>query len=138
MNLFQEYQRNVTRRYFFKQGSHAVGWAALASLMGTDGVGGSACGADSAATGTPGVRTNLQHFAAKAKHVIYLHMVGGPHSWSPDRSRFRRASGTDDAILPHQRCQRCPTDRVRSLREEVTTSDIALVFLKQIHDSAPL
>src|SRR5688500_20302802 len=23
-------------------------------------------------------KTNLQHFAGKAKHVIYLHMVGGP------------------------------------------------------------
>ena len=34
MNLFQEYQRNVTRRYFFSQGSHALGWASLASLMG--------------------------------------------------------------------------------------------------------
>ena len=34
MNLFQEYQRNITRRYFFSQGSHAVGWASLASLMG--------------------------------------------------------------------------------------------------------
>ena len=78
MDLFQEYQRNVTRRYFFSQGSHAIGWASLASLMGKDGVVGSARAAESAAVGTPGVRTNLQHFAAKAKHVIYLHMVGGP------------------------------------------------------------
>ncbi|TXT39719.1 MAG: hypothetical protein FD138_9 [Planctomycetota bacterium] len=78
MDLLQEYQRNVTRRYFFKQGSHAVGWAALASLMGKDGVGGSVHATESTAAAAPGVRTNLQHFAGKAKHVIYLHMVGGP------------------------------------------------------------
>lgn len=78
MNLFQEYQRNVTRRYFFKQGSHAVGWAALASLMGKGSGVGSALAAEATTASASGVRTNLQHFAGKAKHVIYLHMVGGP------------------------------------------------------------
>ncbi|MGH7129176.1 MAG: DUF1501 domain-containing protein, partial [Planctomycetaceae bacterium] len=68
MNLQDEFTRNITRRHFFQQGAHAVGWAALASLMARDG---------SAATKTNGDAT-LSHFAAKAKHVIYLHMVGGP------------------------------------------------------------
>ncbi len=75
MNLFAEYQRNVTRRYFFSQGSHAIGWAALASLVGK------APGLTGAAETTKHaslVQTNLAHHATKAKHVIYLHMVGGP------------------------------------------------------------
>jgi len=72
----QDFPRNLgsamTRRYFFQQGSHAVGWAALASLLGRE-------NPLSAATpeATP-AKKNLQHFAGKAKHVIYLHMVGGP------------------------------------------------------------
>lgn len=75
MDLLQEYQRNVTRRYFFSQGSHALGWASLASLMGrTPGVAGAAEGSNT--TALP--KTNLQHYVGRAKHVIYLHMVGGP------------------------------------------------------------
>ena len=75
MDFLQEYQRNVTRRYFFSQGSHALGWASLASLMGrAPGVAGAA--ESNSAAALP--KTNLQHFASKAKHVIYLHMVGGP------------------------------------------------------------
>src|SRR6516164_9134546 len=31
MNLFEQFTQDMTRRYFFKLGSHAVGWAALAS-----------------------------------------------------------------------------------------------------------
>jgi hypothetical protein len=79
MNPFDEYVRSETRRHFFARGSHAVGWAALASLMG--GAKAFAGGADttgsSLSTKTPhtGIPT---HFAPKAKHVIYLHMVGGP------------------------------------------------------------
>jgi hypothetical protein len=63
----------MTRRYFFSQGSHCVGWAALASLLAREGLS-SADAAESA----EGDRTSLQQFAGKAKHVIYLHMVGGP------------------------------------------------------------
>src|SRR5262245_9423830 len=69
MNLFHEFTRNITRRHFFAAGSHAVGWAALASLLDADRARGAAAGtATSAKT----------HFPGKAKHVIYLHMVGGP------------------------------------------------------------
>ncbi len=64
MNLFNEYVRNITRRHFFAAGSHAIGAAALASLMNGD----RAQAAETART----------HHPAKAKHVIYLHMVGGP------------------------------------------------------------
>ena len=69
MNLFQEYIRNETRRQFFVHGmSSAVGWAALASLTGS---------APPAAAGDP-VAPVRTHHPAKAKQVIYLHMVGGP------------------------------------------------------------
>ena len=34
MNLFDEYVRYETRRQFFGRGANAVGWAALASLLG--------------------------------------------------------------------------------------------------------
>src|ERR1700747_3519551 len=64
MNLFEDYQRALTRRHFCQQGSHLLGGAALAGRV------------------SPGAQANappsLQHFPAKAKHVIYLHMVGGP------------------------------------------------------------
>jgi hypothetical protein len=53
---------NMTRRHFFAAGSHAVGWAALASLM-NDG------------RADEPVHT---HHTPKARNVIYLHMVGGP------------------------------------------------------------
>ncbi|MFM9961149.1 MAG: DUF1501 domain-containing protein [Planctomycetaceae bacterium] len=75
MNWLQEYQRNVTRRYFFSQGSQALGWASLASLMGRES--GLAGAAEVAPVGSA-VKTNLTHHIAKAKQVIYLHMVGGP------------------------------------------------------------
>src|SRR5262249_59878376 len=70
MNLFHDFRRNITRRHFFSLGSHAVGWAALASLLGERGRAG-----EVANEAAPPVRT---HHPAKAKQVIYLHMVGGP------------------------------------------------------------
>jgi hypothetical protein len=55
-----------SRRHFFSRGSHLLGGAALASLLGESMAEASAQGAV-----TP-------HFAPRAKRVIYLHMVGGP------------------------------------------------------------
>jgi hypothetical protein len=72
MNLIQEYARNITRRHFFGQGQDALGWAALASLMGN------AAGAADTAKPEAALPPALLHHAPKAKHVIYLHMVGGP------------------------------------------------------------
>jgi len=71
MNPLQEYARSESRRQFLGRGVNAVGWAALASLMGPSKGLKSALGAEG---GLPG----LAHFAPKAKRVIYLHMVGGP------------------------------------------------------------
>ncbi len=71
MNPLQEYARSESRRQFLGRGVNAVGWAAAASLLGLDRAGSMARAAD-------GTLPGLAHFAPKAKHVIYLHMVGGP------------------------------------------------------------
>jgi hypothetical protein len=70
MDLFHQFGLNLTRRHFFAAGAHAVGWAALASLLGRD----------RAVADTPATRAAraLTHHAGRARHVIYLHMVGGP------------------------------------------------------------
>ncbi|SIO66871.1 Protein of unknown function [Singulisphaera sp. GP187] len=72
MSLFQEWVRYETRRQFFGRGANAVGMAALASLAGIG------RGAGAAAIEKETQQAILTHFAPKAKHVIYLHMVGGP------------------------------------------------------------
>lgn len=69
MSLFEDFRRNMTRRYFFSQGSNVLGYASLATLLGQQGL------LANTATETGAGRT---HFPAKAKHIIYLHMVGGP------------------------------------------------------------
>ncbi|MHC5544262.1 DUF1501 domain-containing protein, partial [Singulisphaera rosea] len=71
MSLYQDWVRNETRRQFFSRGANAVGWAALSSLLGDKMAGSALAGGTAEAPLSP-------HFPAKAKHVIYLHMVGGP------------------------------------------------------------
>jgi len=65
---------SLTRRRFFERGSHLLGGAALATLLPGTGSGGPAIG------GTVGGERAAvgPHFAPRARHVIYLHMVGGP------------------------------------------------------------
>jgi len=65
MNLLNDYQLLENRRQFLARGRNVLGYAALSQLMGGAG---RLLGAEEA----PG------QFPAKAKHVIYLHMVGGP------------------------------------------------------------
>ena len=73
MNPFTEWDRLETRRQFFSRGKNAIGWAALASLLGRD------MNFASAGMTAPNSIGSVQtHFPAKAKNVIYLHMVGGP------------------------------------------------------------
>ncbi|MFO0201547.1 MAG: DUF1501 domain-containing protein, partial [Alphaproteobacteria bacterium] len=71
-DLFAQFRQNITRRYLFSKGSHVLGTAALASLMG-----GAFTGAASANEGGHAGAVPT-HFPAKVKRVIYLHMVGGP------------------------------------------------------------
>lgn len=66
---FDELRTGITRRYLLAKGSHLLGTAALASL------------AAPFAKVHAGSTTPTQPrtaFPPKAKHVIYLHMVGGP------------------------------------------------------------
>ena len=61
-----------TRRALLGRGAGVMGGAALASLLGSSG--------SSLLAGEPGAAHVARgpHFKAKAKRVIYLHMVGGP------------------------------------------------------------
>jgi len=71
MNPLEQLRQLQTRRHFLSKGKHLLGGAALATLLGQAMV-----GKASAAMSIPDVR--MPHFPAKAKRVIYLHMVGGP------------------------------------------------------------
>ncbi|NBV22993.1 MAG: DUF1501 domain-containing protein [Proteobacteria bacterium] len=71
MNPFTEHRLLENRRQFFTRGKHALGYATLASLLGDAFTG-------SASAAPAGDRPLLPHFLPTAKHVIYLHMVGGP------------------------------------------------------------
>jgi hypothetical protein len=77
--LFEEWVRAETRRQFFTRGGNAVGMAALASLLGASGAS-RLLGATSEAraSGHDLPVAIGPHYPAKAKQVIYLHMVGGP------------------------------------------------------------
>jgi len=70
MTPFAEFRQNITRRYFFSKGSHLLGTASLASLWAN------APSAGAAELQQPGAVK--PHFPGKVKHIIYLHMVGGP------------------------------------------------------------
>jgi hypothetical protein len=76
MNPFHDWVRSETRRQFFTRGKNALGMAALASLS-LDRLARGAAN-DPAGSGGAAEQAVLPHFAPKAKHVIYLHMVGGP------------------------------------------------------------
>jgi hypothetical protein len=73
MHPLNEWVRNESRRQFLGKGVNAVGWAALASLMGKHALGHESTAAPAEFRGAV-----PPHFAPKAKNVIYLHMVGGP------------------------------------------------------------
>ncbi len=75
--LLEEYVRAETRRQFFRKGANALGMGALASL-GLPGLvdGNAAFGGEAKQVAGTGI-AGLPHFPAKAKRVIYLHMVGG-------------------------------------------------------------
>lgn len=72
MSLFDDYVRYETRRQFFSRGKNALGYAALATLLGPK----LKLFAD---TPKPtGGGAILPNFPPNVKQVIYLHMVGGP------------------------------------------------------------
>ena len=91
MNPLDELGLNLTRRRFFERGSHLLGGAALASLLGDQAAFGNT--ATAPAAGLEKIAGAIgPHFAPKAKHVIYLHMVGGP----PQQDLFDYKPKMDD------------------------------------------
>src|ERR1043165_1117247 len=72
MTPFHSWFQSESRRQFLGRGVNAVGYAALASLLA-----GNRASAQGDATGHGAALTHTHH-PAKAKNVIYLHMVGGP------------------------------------------------------------
>jgi hypothetical protein len=73
-NLFEHpYALAMTRRYFFQSASFTLGTAALATLLQEEGR-----AAESSSSIGFGAALKQTHHPAKARHVIYLHMVGGP------------------------------------------------------------
>src|SRR6478672_1965861 len=83
--LFQDYVRYETRRQFFRRGASFMGAAALGLLAPQFVFGNDKKGLAQHIVGP--------HFPAKAKQVIYLHMVGGPpqmdlYDYKPKMSEF--------------------------------------------------
>lgn len=63
----------VSRRQFFRQGGVGLGSLALGSLLARD-----LPAAGAPLAGMNPLLPKKPHFAARAKHVIYLHMIGAP------------------------------------------------------------
>ncbi len=80
LNPFAAFQQAYARRRFLTSTAQGLGYAALGTLLGT---GTSLAANPNSISGNGGLSPErlqqmLPHFAPKAKHVIYLHMVGGP------------------------------------------------------------
>lgn len=71
--IFKDYVRSETRRQFLRRGASFMGAAALGMLAGPR-----LLGAAENKVAKALEQPLATHFAPKAKHVIYLHMVGGP------------------------------------------------------------
>lgn len=67
MNPYEHYLATLNRRQFIKRSGFGLGAVALSSLLRGEAMG----------AGNP-LALHQPHFAPKAKHVIYLHMIGAP------------------------------------------------------------
>ncbi len=80
LNQLAAFQQTYARRRFLTSTAQGFGYAALGTLLGS-GVA-QAANPNSISGGgslsAEKLQQMLPHFAPKAKHVIYLHMVGGP------------------------------------------------------------
>ncbi len=87
MNPLVEHHRQITRREFFGRTATGIGGAALASLLGRQGLLADQAAQPSTVGGLRGL-PGLPHFAPKAKRAIYLFMNGAPthvdlFDWKP-------------------------------------------------------
>src|SRR5262249_16858941 len=73
MNLFEEFNQQLTRRHFFGRSARGIGTLALGSLLRNDLFAASA----QAPAASHGV-INPLHFAPTAKRIIYLFQSGAP------------------------------------------------------------
>ena len=79
MDPFIEQRRHLTRREFFGRAACGLGTAALAGLLGRDGLGAGPGAPPGVSTANPGGGAlGAPHFAPRAKQVIYLFQNGGP------------------------------------------------------------
>lgn len=76
MDLFNELQKQMTRRHFFGRTSWGIGTAALASLLNPKLF--AAIDRLSKAPSGSGGALKALHFAPRAKRIIYLHQSGAP------------------------------------------------------------
>ncbi len=74
MNFHHEYLKYQTRRQFFRDCSVGLGTLGLASLLNPDLL----ASASGEKQSEDPLAAKKPHFAAKAKHIIYLHMAGAP------------------------------------------------------------
>lgn len=103
MNLHQHITQSETRRWFLKRSATGLGSIALAALLERDGV---AAGASPRSASNP-LAPRRPHHPAKAKHVIYLHMSGGP----PQQDLF----DYKPALVKHN-MEDCPEELLKGRR----------------------
>src|SRR3569623_1530464 len=72
MQPIDEFLQHISRRGFLGRSGLCLGAMARGSLLNED-----RAAAESAASGDP-LAPHAGHFAPRAKHVIYLHMIGAP------------------------------------------------------------
>ncbi len=92
MDPILDYEWQLTRRHFLDLASTGVGVAALATLFNEDLL----AQTPAKPQGMPGL-AGLQHFAPKAKRVIYLFQSGAPsqHELFDYKPRLAELSGTE-------------------------------------------
>jgi hypothetical protein len=102
MDPWVEHKLSINGRYFFGQASKGIGSIALASLLGSD-----IHAQNRTAQRGMGDRSELPHFAPRARRVIYLFQSGGPFQldlWDhKPRLRERFGEEVPRSVYPDER-----------------------------------
>jgi hypothetical protein len=105
---------SVSRRHLFQQGGMGVGAAALGSLLARDLPAFASTAADPS-------QPRQSHFAPRAKHVIYLHMIGAPSHLDLFDHK---------PVLVNYDGQKCPEQYTKGKRFAFIGSDLNLAGTK--------